>query len=302
MPKNRKKRMGTLMPGITAATMIEQERVARESELRDRLNRFPHHLRAVYRDVRRVEMVEVPEVGVLQIRIHLMWGEQLIHAIGAGELRMGGPPELGRWFRTVEHDVEHHIDRYRADHPTLAHNQYRGAGITSAFLDEAQDITEETTRHLMLYGSSRFRYGPSVIPRWTDIADDTPEAIERAQDLFKLGAGQAAFDTLRAKKPLPITGSQGTKYLLLNKATFCIQRVSDNALLCAVVPGVPLWDHLLGIKLMVEHDEPAFLKIANVAGGSTNGWFARELSRVLHERGSQLFHPSILDGMTGPTT
>lgn len=285
MPKNRKKRMGTLMPGITTVTMIEQERGAREFELRHSLNRFQHHLRAAYRDVRRVEMVEMLEAGVLQIHIQLMWGVQLQHSIGAGELRMGGPLELARWFRTVEHDVEHHIDRYRRSLLVPPpDDRIQGAGITSAFLDEAQDTTEQYARHLLTYGSATFRYDPSAILRWDHFSQDadTPEAIERAQDLFKLGAGQAAFDTLKANKPLPITGSQGTKYLLLKKATFCIQRVSDNALLCAVVPGVPLWDHLLGIKLMVEHDEPAFLKIANVAGGSPqlDGSFRSEWARL----------------------
>jgi hypothetical protein len=34
---------------------------------------------------------------------------------------------------------------------------------------------------------------------------------------------------------------------------------------------VPLWDHLLGIKLMVENDEPRFLKTANVSAGSYGG-------------------------------
>jgi hypothetical protein len=45
-----------------------------------------------------------------------------------------------------------------------------------------------------------------------------------------------------------------------------VERPSDGAKLCAVVPGVPLWDHLLGIKLMVEHDEAKFLATANVSG------------------------------------
>src|SRR3990167_4777600 len=77
--------------------------------------------------------------------------------------------------------------------------------------------------------------------------------------------GKKAFDTLKSGKPLPITGSQGTKYTLHKRASYCVERVSDNARLCAVVPGVPLWDHLLGIKLMIEHDEPKFLETANVA-------------------------------------
>jgi len=94
----------------------------------------------------------------------------------------------------------------------------------------------------------------------------TTEADAKAKELFKTVAGKQAFDTLDVGKPLPLKGSKGTEYTLHKRATFCVERPSDGARLCAVVPGVPLWDHLLGIKLMIENDEPKFLATANVSG------------------------------------
>ncbi len=91
------------------------------------------------------------------------------------------------------------------------------------------------------------------------------EADKKAEGLFRNVAGDVAWQRLSKKQSLPITGSLGTKYLLHKQVTYCVTRVSDKAKFCAVVPKVPLWDHLLGIKLMVEHDEPKFLKVANVS-------------------------------------
>lgn len=94
---------------------------------------------------------------------------------------------------------------------------------------------------------------------WGDAAET------RARNLFLAVAGVAAVETMEAGKPLRIKGSEGTRYLLFKRAAYCVERESDGTRLCAVVPGVPLWDHLLGVKLMVEGDEPAFLAAANVA-------------------------------------
>ncbi len=94
-----------------------------------------------------------------------------------------------------------------------------------------------------------------------------PEAEARSKELFISAAGKKAFDDLSAGKSIALTGSKGGKYTLHKRSSFCAERTSDGARLCAVVPGVPLWDHLLGIKLMIEHDELKFLKTANVSGG-----------------------------------
>lgn len=92
-------------------------------------------------------------------------------------------------------------------------------------------------------------------------------AEEKAKALFRKTAGDTAWTLLNNKKPLPITGSLGTAYLLHNRRTYSVSRVKDGAELCAVVRDVPLWDHLLGLKLIIEHNEPSFLKIANVSLG-----------------------------------
>lgn len=92
-------------------------------------------------------------------------------------------------------------------------------------------------------------------------------ADQRAKDLFRAVAGERAFRILDEGTPLHIKGSSGTRYTLHRRSTFCVQRESDGAQLCVVVPNVPLWDHLLGVKLMVEQDEPKFLATANVVPG-----------------------------------
>ena len=86
-----------------------------------------------------------------------------------------------------------------------------------------------------------------------------PEVEERAEALFKMICGEEAHRVLN-RGPLPITGSSGTQYTLHKRAQYCVER--DGVGFCAVVPNVPLWDHLLGIKLLVENDEPSFLKTA----------------------------------------
>lgn len=94
-----------------------------------------------------------------------------------------------------------------------------------------------------------------------------PEAEERARDLFVMTLGEPAIELVNSNAGLPVTGSQGGDYRLHAMMSYCVSRPSDGARLCAVVPGVPLYDHLLGIKLMIENDEPEFLRTANVSGG-----------------------------------
>lgn len=108
---------------------------------------------------------------------------------------------------------------------------------------------------------------------WSTVETEEQRAVKalaetRSKDLFKLACGTEAFETLEAGGALPINGSKGTKYTLHKRAIYCVTRVNDGASLCAVVPSVPLWDHLLGIKLMVENDEYAFLQKANISGGN----------------------------------
>lgn len=90
------------------------------------------------------------------------------------------------------------------------------------------------------------------------------KAEKKAKALFKRVAGGDALYKLN-RGGLPLKGSIGGEYVLHPKMTYCVDR-KDGAKLCAVVPNVPLYDHLLGIKVMIENDEPEFLRTANVAG------------------------------------
>lgn len=164
------------------------------------------------------------------------------------------------WSGYIEEAIrQHHRPRHAYLVPEDAEPLERGP------LLEVRPLDAAAYRVDTLYGWAAVY--PTVVG--IDFAQDE-KAERRAADLFRLVAGQATFDTLNAGQPVPLTGSKGTKYELRKQASFCVTRVKDGAKLCAVVPGVPLWDHLLGIKLMVEHDEPKFLRIANVAGGAAH--------------------------------
>lgn len=104
------------------------------------------------------------------------------------------------------------------------------------------------------------------------------KADARAKQLFIDVVGKDAFDQL-ANGGLLITGSEGGQYALYAKMTYCVTRLSDKARMCAVVPGVPMWDHLLGIKLTIEHDEPYFVRTANVTAGD----YMRERSQLMRD-------------------
>jgi hypothetical protein len=89
----------------------------------------------------------------------------------------------------------------------------------------------------------------------------------RARELFIRTAGMDAYQVLNNGGMLPVTGSLGTAYVMTKRASFCLRNAHTQVEYCAVVPGVPLWDHLLGVKLMVEHDEPRLLATANTSIG-----------------------------------
>ena len=95
------------------------------------------------------------------------------------------------------------------------------------------------------------------------------EAEARASVLFKDIAGQEAYANLMNTGKTPLLGSAGTHYHLHRRCTYSVSRDADGVEFCAVVTGVPLWDHLLGVKLLVERDEPAFLRVANVSPAPT---------------------------------
>ncbi len=168
------------------------------------------------------------------------------------ELRYDAMEGVRRWIRHTEDEIRHYHERVLRERPVAAPPPERHADWHDA------------VRWQAIYGQS------IVNPRYfgIDFASEQidKKAEKRAKDLFRMVAGKEAYERLQAGT-LPIKGSNGTPYILHRRATYCIERPNDGAQLCAVIPNVPLWDHLLGIKLMVEHDEPRFLKTANVSGG-----------------------------------
>jgi hypothetical protein len=199
------------------------------------------------------------------------------HELALDEVRMGGLQEVEEWFRYVEGSIAAYCRQY--DEPRLRYLTPMYIGIDPIGQITARHESATTTRMMADEVEYQRRQQMQIMQEaWTRIYQDNfadvfdrhlghnKEAEDKAKTLFKSVAGEMAFKTLDGGKALPVKGSKGTDYLLHKKASFCIERPSDGARLCAVVPGVPLWDHLLGIKLMVENDEPLFLKTANVSG------------------------------------
>lgn len=173
----------------------------------------------------------------LRVCLKLADGRECFYSFSISELEMGGIRALHYWLDRIDHDL---------------------SGVVRSNRDSLWDSSNGDNPGLIGWNSYSGFFNLSLTP-------EQEKANEKARDLFKMVAGAKAYETLDKMKPLPITGSQGTAYTLHNRATYCVERVKDQAKLCAVVPGVPLWDHLLGIKLMIEHDEPKFLKTANVS-------------------------------------
>jgi len=207
--------------------------------MRDMLDSFIQH----HRDCRNIESAHYEHVNYdmdLRLSLRLRNNEVIDVQFRYDEYRMGGGPDaLMRWLEIVEQDI--------------MRRNFRG---WDGSLRRPRDD---------MYDAMRYTRGMDFAAPQKD-----SKADKKAKKLFKLACGDEALQLLDSGQPLPITGSKGTAYRLHKKASYCVERVSDGAKLCAVVPGVPLWDHLLGIKLMVENDEKQFLKTANVSGGNSN--------------------------------
>ena len=209
----------------------------------------------------RAQDLELPnrcvlELSVLELRLPFAQG-RLLFSINEHELSMGGMEALRFWLETIERDLLSRQNEWRLSRLVASPGPVAAIGIPEA----------------------------EVFRRYIDAIRDglgyNEKADTKAKELFVSVAGQDAYETLEAGKPLPLKGSAGTDYRLFRRATYCIERPSDGARLCAVVPGVPMYDHLLGIKLIVEHDEPAFLRAANVAAGTRNTGRLFQYSRAM---------------------
>lgn len=190
------------------------------------------------------------------------------------ELAMGGIDEARRWLERVRQNLQ---EMRRRQEP-----QRMWAGI-----DEAANFDEVFFRNLVPGGIVFHREGrPPTAEEFAQQravdalrAKQREEADAKARALFARVVGETAAKELEMGHCLPLLGSVGGRYELRKKASFCVRRPKDGVELCAVVPGVPLWDHLLGIKLVVETDEPRFLRTANASGGG--GPFAMQYHAAL---------------------
>lgn len=196
----------------------------------------------------------------LRICIDLNHGERRHFSFSLHELEMGREEGVRHFTEVLYRDCQTMCQR--AGWPNQGH--YEGREVRWMGIDRGARESE-TVRLGIGYGFATIR--PEYFGSWGAEVDGKAE--KKSRDLFIIGAGKKAYDTINAGKGLPITGSKGTKYTLHKRAAYCIERPKDGAKLCAVVPGVPLFDHLLGIKIMVENDEPKFLSIANVSPGES---------------------------------
>lgn len=200
---------------------------------------------------------------------------------------------LARWRSIVQ------------DHRLLADHE-RLANVLLLELYDRRSLRYEITDHeIRMGGEQGFRQWLAVIERdlspfycppqsnaemlvgnWMHLGIDPAhdeKAEGKAKDLFISVAGIKAFESLERDVGWKIFGNV-TKdaYYLYKRASFCITRCKDAVKFCAVVPGVPLWDHLLGIMLMVQHDEARFLRVANKSGELRPGaviWVAVDEAR-----------------------
>ena len=198
--------------------------------------------------VRGVSIRRVDYNRSLHLTVGLRDGEDCCYDLTDHELVMGGGAALRYWLDTITSDMQ----RCAAEEVNQRHHNSQRCNFI--FVDEVGEtdrLNLDTHRFADWYTGGIWTVKPLNL-----------KAEQRSKELFLKIAGKEAFDLLQANKAFPILGSCGTSYTLHKRATYCVERVSDGAKLCAVVPGVPLWDHLLGIKLLVEHDEPAFLSTA----------------------------------------
>lgn len=174
------------------------------------------------------------------------------------EVRMEGERAVLRWIEVIDRDIWELVGRYRSPRAI----EDRPMTATEVMYRQQQAFTQVNALDRRILEGLNEAFNAALRP-------ENKAANDKAAALFKQTAGTDAFTALEAGNGWPITGSKGTAYRLFKRSSYCVTRVSDGAKLCAVVPGVPLYDHLLGIKLMVEQDEEKFIKTANVAVTAT---------------------------------
>lgn len=107
-----------------------------------------------------------------------------------------------------------------------------------------------------------FRRFYDVLAGYTAGEDSfTDEAEARAAALLERHLSPAQFESWRRHRRFQVLAPSGRGYTVEAGRVANVTR-DDGLRLCAVAPGVPLGDHLLAQKLMIESDEAAFLGAA----------------------------------------
>lgn len=247
---------------------MDSQRYRQAVTIRRLLSDFERRCRETIRMVRSVRFEQNVNLEVFICSVRFRYGDDQNYSLLFDELRMeDAVVSLTCWLESISGDIR---ERARLLEERYAPQRAMQRSAMRAYQEQILEMF--TSMPSILDQRTMMReMGIDFDVIGVDLARDSgnTEADKKARELFKTTAGEAAYNALAAGKAIPIRGSQGTKYQLYPQATYCVERESDGARLCAVVPGVPLWDHLLGIKLMVEHDEPTFLATANVAAGIT---------------------------------
>lgn len=201
---------------------------------------------------------------LLRLEVTIAHHTHLRYEMHRDELVMMGAGALMDWLLHVQADIEHHWRRLG-----LRQGEFRRSREDAFYRARVQAYDRLVDPPLIFDEARIFLEGS-----WNALCQESAEstkANDKAKELFGRVAGAAALATLEAQKPLRIKGSRGGRYDLHRRSTYCVTRVADGAKMCAVVPGVPLYDHLLGVKLVIETDEPRFIETANVSNGPMPG-------------------------------
>jgi hypothetical protein len=214
----------------------------------------------------------------IELTLMLPNGRPMSYVMTHHEINMGQIGSVRDWLGTIEEElVRQYIEEERRNSwrvtqaPPSPSIRPMRAMRDIDLIDRERYLNEIITR-----GYPAGYFGMDLCPTPFSVKAET-----KSKALFITIAGQQEYQVLESGRPLPLKGSLGTDYELYKRATYCVERPRDGAKLCAVVPDVPLWDHLLGIKLMVEHDEPTFLRTANVSGGHRATFSLYESSRLV---------------------
>lgn len=168
------------------------------------------------------------------------------------ENELHDPESLRRFIQIVEEDLRRGSARFAEEHRGFVDFRRDYQRVFSRELSEALDRT--------------------MVRQFTKPRN--VEADRKAKELFVRIAGHDAFSALEAGRSIPIRGSHGGRYEMIKSFAYCIQDARRGYQLCAVVPDVPMYDHLLGIKLTIEHDEDRFLWTANkTTNTGMRSWF-----------------------------